>query len=63
MNTNVTNQEIDAAIKRLMITAKDPMWADHVEFPKLWCTELADLLRRIRKERSGDRPRMPQMQG
>jgi len=64
MMTNVTNKEIDAAIKRMMLCANDPMWADHAEVPKIWCKQIADLLRALRKERNGPGGQgMSQMQG
>lgn len=59
MTNETTNKEIDLAIKRLLLCANDPMWADHAEIPKLWCQQMADLLAKLRKERNG----MSQVQG
>lgn len=44
-----TNHGVSISVRRLLACASDPMWADHAEIPKSWCTEAAQEIERLRE--------------
>ena len=41
---------MDSLVERLRACADDPMWADHAEILKAWCTKAAALILRMVKK-------------